>query len=146
MQDDLISLDKKTHAVAEDGHVSELVAIEPHLLLAVGELGVVLVILLALRAVDRRVQRSFHGCEDGNSIANPLDIPSLGNGLMSSSHTPSFALQRQLKCESKMVGITIPIYNRDVPIPSIGTSLEEIPYWYRVDVLLGKPRVRHKAP
>ena len=33
----------------------------PHLVLDVGELGVVLVVLLALRAVDRRIQRSFHG-------------------------------------------------------------------------------------
>jgi len=33
----------------------------PHLVLDVGEQGVVLVVLLTLRAVDRRVQRSFHG-------------------------------------------------------------------------------------
>ena len=32
-----------------------------YLLLDVGELGVVLVVLLALRAVDRCVERSFHG-------------------------------------------------------------------------------------
>ena len=49
-------------AVAEDGLAPELVAVVPHLVLDVGELGVVLVVLLALRAVDRRIQRSFHGC------------------------------------------------------------------------------------
>ncbi len=48
-------------AVAEDGHAPELVAVVPHLVLDVGELGVVLVVLLVLRAVDCRVQRSFHG-------------------------------------------------------------------------------------
>jgi len=48
-------------AVAEDGLAPELVAVVPHLVLDVGELCVVLVVLLALRAVDCRVQRSFHG-------------------------------------------------------------------------------------
>ena len=48
-------------AVAEDGLAPELVAVVPHLVLDVGELGVVLVVLLALRAVDRRVKRSLHG-------------------------------------------------------------------------------------
>ena len=47
-------------AVAEDGLAPELVAVVPHLVLDVGELGVVLVVLLALRAVDCHVQRSFH--------------------------------------------------------------------------------------
>ena len=32
----------------------------PHLVLDVGELRIVLVVLLVLRAVDCRVQRSFH--------------------------------------------------------------------------------------
>lgn len=49
-------------AVAEDGLAPELVAVVPHLVLDVGELSVVLVVLLALRAVDCRVERSFHGC------------------------------------------------------------------------------------
>ena len=35
--------------------------VAPHLVLDVGELRVVLVVLLVLRAVDRRVQSSFHG-------------------------------------------------------------------------------------
>ena len=48
-------------AVAENCLAPELVAVVPHLVLDVGELGVVLVVLLALRAVDCRVQRSFHG-------------------------------------------------------------------------------------
>ena len=39
-----------------------------------------------------------------------------------------------------------PVQNGDVPVPPIGTSLNKIPYWYRVDVLLRKPRVCHKAP
>ncbi len=47
-------------AVAYDGHAPELVAVVPHLVLDVGELCVVLVVLLALRAVDCRVQSSFH--------------------------------------------------------------------------------------
>ena len=43
----------------------------PHLVLDVGELGVVLVVLLVLRAVDCRVESSFHGwCLCGDSIAN----------------------------------------------------------------------------
>ena len=46
-------------AVAEDGLAPKLVAVVPHLVLDVGELGVVLVVLLALRAIDCRVQRSF---------------------------------------------------------------------------------------
>ena len=48
-------------AAAENRLAPELVAVVPHLVLDVGELCVVLVVLLALRAVDRRVQRSFHG-------------------------------------------------------------------------------------
>ena len=48
-------------AVAENCLAPELVAVVPHLVLDVGELGVVLVVLLVLRAVDCRVQRSFHG-------------------------------------------------------------------------------------
>ena len=48
-------------AVAEDGLARELVAVVPHLVLYVGELRVVLVVLLVLRAVDCRVERSFHG-------------------------------------------------------------------------------------
>jgi len=42
-------------AVAEDGLAPELVAVVPHLVLDVGELRIVLVVLLALRAVDCRV-------------------------------------------------------------------------------------------
>ena len=36
-------------------------AVVPNLVLDVGELRVVLVVLLVLRAVDCRVERSFHG-------------------------------------------------------------------------------------
>ena len=50
-------------AVAEDGLAPELVAGVPHLVLTVGELRVVFVVLLALRAVDCRVQRSFHAVD-----------------------------------------------------------------------------------
>ena len=45
----------------------------PHLVLDVGELGVVLVVLLVLRAVDRCVQSSFHGwCLCGDIIADSV--------------------------------------------------------------------------
>ena len=57
-------------AVAENCLAPELVAVVPHLVLDVGELGVVLVVLLALRAVDCRVQRSFHGWGYYNKLSH----------------------------------------------------------------------------
>ena len=46
------------------GLARELVAVVPHLVLDVGELRVVLVVLLVLRAVDCRVERLFHAVSD----------------------------------------------------------------------------------
>ena len=43
------------------GLARELGAVVPNLVLDVGELRVVLVVLLVLRAVDCRVKGSFHG-------------------------------------------------------------------------------------
>ena len=48
-------------AVTEHGLARELRTVVPHLVLNVGQLRIVLVVLLVLRAVNRRVQRSFHG-------------------------------------------------------------------------------------
>ena len=62
-------------AVFRDGYAIKLAAAVPRLVLDVGELCVVIVVLLVLRAVDCRVQRSFHGwCFCGDIIALSLAV------------------------------------------------------------------------